>query len=234
MKKFSIVIPCYNEAKNIPLILERLNHVLTREDIEIILVDNGSTDESSQVLSDLLPKYKFARSINVRVNEGYGFGILSGLRASSAEFVGWTHADMQTDPFDIIRAIEIIEKVDGRMIYVKGKRSGRPIFDQLFTTGMSVFESIYMKKTLWDINAQPNIFPRTFFLSWEKPPHDFALDLYAIYQAKMKGFKLIRFPVIFPPRIHGVSSWNHGLQSKWKFIKRTVEFSLKLKKELKD
>jgi hypothetical protein len=50
--------------------------------------------------------------------------------------------------------------------------------------------------------------------------------------AKKKGLNVIRFDVIFPERLHGESSWNTGLASKWKFIKRTLDFSVKLKKEL--
>ena len=55
--KLSIVLPCYNEAENIPLILKRFNEVIKREDIEVLLVDNGSNDHSSQVISQLLQKY---------------------------------------------------------------------------------------------------------------------------------------------------------------------------------
>ena len=78
--KLSIVVPCYNEEQNIPLILERFGEVITREDIEVILVDNGSTDDSALVLAELLPKYPFAKTSRVEVNQGYGYGILHGLK----------------------------------------------------------------------------------------------------------------------------------------------------------
>jgi len=97
---------------------------------------------------------------------------------------------------------------------------------------MSVFETLYMRTILWDINAQPNLFHRNFFKSLDNIPKDFSLDLYFLFMAKKKGLNIIRFDVIFPPRIHGVSSWNVGLSSRWKFIKRTINFSTKLKKEL--
>ena len=93
--KLSIVVPCYNEEKNIPLILERFDEMIERDDIEVILVDNGSTDNSAQVLTELLPKYSFARTVKVEVNQGYGYGILQGLRECKGEYIGWTHADMQ-------------------------------------------------------------------------------------------------------------------------------------------
>jgi glycosyltransferase involved in cell wall biosynthesis len=231
--KLSIIVPCYNEAQNIPLILDKFDRVIKNSEIEVILVDNGSKDNSEEILKQLLPKYPFARVVKVDVNQGYGFGITSGLSAAKGEFIGYTHADMQTDPADVLKAFEIMEEVaDPKNIYIKGERKARPALDQFFTIGMSAFESIYMGKSLWDINAQPNIFHRDFFESLGDIPKDFSIDLYFLYMAKLKGMKVIRFDVIFPPRIHGQSSWNTGLASKWKFIKRTISFSQKLKKQI--
>lgn len=229
--KLSIIIPCFNESKNIPLILEKFKEIINRNDIEVVLVNNGSTDDSQKVLDDLLPRYSFARSVLVEVNQGYGYGILHGLKSGQGEYVGWTHADLQTDPADVINALSIIEAADSPVnIFVKGNRRKRELFDSFFTLGMSVFESIYLGQFLYDINAQPNIFHRSFFESWKNPPYDFSLDLYALYLARKKKMRIIRFNVLFPKRIHGKSSWNTGLKSKWKFIKRTVQFSVNLKK----
>ena len=100
--KLSIIIPCYNESKNIPLILEKFESVIKRDDVEVILVNNGSTDNSQMVLDELLPKYPFSKVVKVEVNQGYGFGITSGLCEAKGEFIGYTHADMQTDPADAL------------------------------------------------------------------------------------------------------------------------------------
>lgn len=227
--KLSIVVPCYNEEENIPLLLERFGEVVSGKDMEVILVDNGSTDGSAHVLKELLPRYSFARTVAVSVNQGYGYGILQGLKECRGEYIGWTHADMQTDPADIVKALEIIEKERG-LVFVKGNRKGRPLFDVFFTVGMSLFETCYLHERLYDINAQPNIFPKTFYSEWKEPPFDFSLDLYALYMARKKGLKVVRFPVMFPERIYGESKWNTGFSAKWKFIKRTVAFSVKLKK----
>lgn len=229
----SIVVPCYNEAENIPLILDRFKAVIARGDIEVILVNNGSRDNSQEVLNMLLPRYSFAGTVKVAINQGYGFGIRAGLKVARGEYVGWTHADLQTDPRDAITALEIIEaRGNPGNILVKGSRKGRPLFDQLFTVGMGIFETLYLGRAFWDINAQPNIFHRSLLQSWSNPPDDFSLDLYALYQAGVRRFEVVRFPVHFPKRVHGRSSWNTGLASKWKFIKRTIAFSRKLKKGL--
>ncbi len=229
MIKLSVVVPCYNEEENIPLILARFDEVIDRNDVEVILVNNGSTDGSAGVLEELLPKYAFARTVLVEVNQGYGYGILQGLQQCRGEYIGWTHADMQTDPADILKALAILEEEKG-LVFVKGNRKGRPLFDVFFTAGMSLFETCYLHKKLYDINAQPNIFPKVFYDSWENPPYDFSLDLYALYMARKKKLRVVRFPVLFPERIHGSSKWNTGLQAKWKFIRRTIDFSVKLKK----
>ena len=229
--KLSLIIPCYNEANNLPLLLERCTSLGNSENIEVVLVDNGSSDISSEVLQRLLPKYPHCRSVRVETNQGYGFGILAGLRAAHGDLLAWTHADMQTDPKDILQALELFE-LHGNNIYVKGKRIKRPVVDAFFTIGMSVFESCLLKTRLWDINAQPNVFSREFFESWVNPPNDFSLDLYAYFTARNQGIPAYRFPVVFGERAHGVSHWNVNWAAKMKFIRRTIAFSFELKKRL--
>jgi glycosyltransferase involved in cell wall biosynthesis len=228
--KLSLIIPCYNEAANLPLLLDRCAFLGT-EDIEVILVDNGSTDHSAEVLQNLLPSHPHCRSVRVPVNQGYGYGILSGLKAAQGDLLAWTHADMQTDPKDVLRGLELF-KAHGNSIYVKGKRIKRPLADVFFTIGMSVFETALLRTRLWDINAQPNMFSRAFFETWENPPHDFSLDLYVYFTARAKGLAVYRFPVEFGERAHGVSHWNVNWAAKMKFIRRTIDFSFELKRRL--
>ena len=229
--RLSLVIPCYNEAANLTLLLERCKEVALQPGTEVILVDNGSTDDSPFLLRELLPSYPGFRSVRVEQNQGYGYGILEGLRVASGEVLGWTHADMQTDPQDALRGMALFEQ-HGPNIFVKGQRNGRSFGDVVFTVGMSVFETILLGKPMWDINAQPTMFSRAFFESWHEPPHDFSLDLFAYYQARRMGVVVHRFPVRFGERAHGVSHWNVNWAAKRKFIRRTVDFSLQLKKYL--
>lgn len=226
--KFSLVIPCYNEAANLPLLLERCKRLAEQASIEVILVDNGSTDNTAHILTELLPQYPGCRSVHVTKNQGYGFGILAGLRAATGEILGWTHADMQTDPLDALNGLELFERF-GTTIFVKGRRHGRPLGDVIFTLGMSIFETVLLGTRLWDINAQPTMFSRTFFETWIEPPHDFSFDLYAYYQARRANLNVHRFPVLFGERAHGVSHWNINWAAKRKFIQRTIRFSLQLK-----
>jgi len=114
-------------------------------------------------------------------------------------------------------------------LFIKGNRFGRNFFDSFFTFGMSIFESILFKSYVYDVNAQPTIFHSNFLKYWDNPPEDFSLDLYAYILAKKTNKKIHRFPVLFDKRLHGFSSWNRGLKDKFKFIKRTISYSFKLK-----
>ena len=229
MKKLSVILPCFNESKNIPFVLERFNKVIIRDDIEVIFIDNGSTDNTQKVLEELIPKFKFAKFVKLIENKGYGYGILSGLKLAKGKYLSWTHSDMQTDPKDIIKGLNIIESLSGEeRIFVKGLRTGRDWKDLLFTVGMSIFESLLLLTPLWDINAQPNIFSRELFDNLEESPNDFSFDLYYYYLAVKNKYKIIRFKVNFGKRYFGISSWNINWQSKLRFIFRTIGFSFKL------
>lgn len=230
--KLSLVIPCYNEEKNISLVIDRLKNYLDRKDLEFILVDNGSSDGTRKEIQKYSKKHKSLKLVIVEKNIGYGNGICQGLKSAKGEFVGWTHADLQTNPFDAIRALEIIEKENySERIYVKGKRYGRPLMDKLINTwGMSLFVTIILGKGLYDINAQPNIFHKSLLKLMKNPPKDFALDLYTYYLAKKNKYNLIKFPVHFGKRIYGKSTWNTGWKARIKSIKKVMKFTFVLRK----
>ena len=228
--KYSIVIPCFNEEGTIQLILERTKNPFLHNNIELILVNNGSTDNSKDILSKLIIDYPHAKYIDLEKNLGYGGGILKGLNLCKGKLIGWTHADLQTDPLDCITAFKEYEKNAKRKnIFIKGNRKNRSLNDKFFTFGMSLFETFLLGTLIYDVNGQPTIFPKRFFNSWINPPKDFSLDLYAYYLAKKNNYKIKRISVDFPKRVSGQSKWNLNFISRIRFILRTIRYSFKLK-----
>ncbi len=233
-KTLSIVIPCYNEEKNISPLLEKIARESVDDGFELVLVDNGSTDQTQKIIQNVLSKYSFLKLVIVEENQGYGYGILKGLEEANGEFLGWTHADLQTHPKDIFKGSkEIFAEKYAENVFLKGHRQGRPLKDNIFTWGMAILLSCIFRCRLWEINAQPTIFHRSFFESWENPPWDFSLDLFSYIAAKKRGLNIKRIDVFFPERVHGESSWNSGFMAKLRLIKRTLQYSLMLKKTLK-
>jgi glycosyltransferase involved in cell wall biosynthesis len=232
--KFSLVIPCYNEEKGLPDLVARCKEVVAKVDAEIILVDNGSQDNTAKLLQDLTLNISNIKVKTVAENIGYGAGILVGLRATTSDIIGWTHADMQTDPMDAIQAFKFFNNTKkDKNLFIKGRRFGRPITDRFFTLGMGIFETILLRHALIDVNAQPTLFHRDFWNKWHSPPKDFSLDLYGYAMAKKYGLDVKRFPVNFSERKHGQSSWNINWAGKYNFIKRTLNYSFRLRKQFK-
>jgi len=226
---FSIIIPCYNEKENLSQLITICKQELCSNGVEVILIDNGSNDDSQNILNKIDNSKGLLKTYKLENNRGYGGGILFGLSNATGNYIGWTHADLQTHPSDVLKGFNLMESNN---TFIKGSRVGRPITESIFSIGMSIFESIILKKPLWEINAQPTIFAKSFFQSWKNPPNDFSLDLYAYVMAKEEKLKIKRFKVFFPKRLFGYSSWNTGLSAKIALIKRTIEFSFKLKKDI--
>ena len=78
--ELSLVIPCYNEEKNLPVLINRCAPLSQLEHIEVLFVNNGSSDGSAEVFSDLLAPYSNFHCISIETNKGYGNGILVGLK----------------------------------------------------------------------------------------------------------------------------------------------------------
>ena len=230
MIDLSLVIPCYNEDQSILKLAQSCVDEFKGRNVELILVDNGSTDSSQEVFKRVNSLHPSIKVLSLNKNQGYGGGILAGLNASSGRFLGWTHADLQTHPKDVAAAYDLLRGLEfDPNVFVKGKRYGRPLTDVVFTMAMSIFETILMGRLLVDINAQPTIFHRNFFDEWNSPPADFSLDLFALFEARKRNLKVLRIPVHFGAREFGVSSWNVGFVSKLRFISRTIRYSVALK-----
>lgn len=233
--RLAIIIPCYNERDNIPLIISRLRETIgARNDVEVVLVDNGSTDGSDAVLADILERAAPIRSVTVPKNQGYGYGILFGLASTDADVLAWTHADMQTDPHDVLVGFDRLRQHANPKTIVKGRRKNRRLLEALFTFGMQVLAALALRVRLSDVNAQPKIFPRNFYENFirEKAPHDFSLDLFLLYQAQVNDYSILEIPVVFAERVHGVAKGGGSWKTRIKLIRRTINYIFDLRKSL--
>ena len=229
MIKYSLVIPCFNELENIKILIKQIKESNIKDDFELIIVNNGSTDQTNQFISNALDSFPFIKYIHIKKNIGYGHGIIEGLNAAEGIFIGWTHADLQTDILDGLKGFEYFQNTKNKeKLFVKGLRERRQKGDEFFTVCMSIISSIFLRKCFWDINAQPNLFHKSFLKYWNNPPFDFSLDLYVYNKVKSQKLNIIRLPVRFKDRIFGKSKWNTNLFSKIRFIKRNLIYIFKL------
>ena len=230
----SLIIPCYNEEDNLPLLFIKLMEIQNKCH-EIILVDNGSTDDTLKIIERVVktngPPLKL---LKIKTNIGYGHGFMSGVRKASGQIIAWTHADLQTDPKDVINAYDLFlrAKLDHKFV-LKGKRKKRNLFDNLFTCMMSIISSVAFNVKLSDINAQPKMFRREFFEDIYNSPNDFSLDLFFLVKAIRKGYDILEFPVFFNNRRHGISKGGGSILGKIKLTLRTLSYIYKLRFSLR-
>ena len=227
--KLSIIIPCYNEELSIKKLVDNCRQIINAE-IEIIIVDNGSTDNTFKTLNSI-NLHPNIIPVRVEKNIGYGNGILFGLKHAKGEILSWTHADLQTDLSDVLKGYNLYEKeLLAKICMVKGERKNRNYFDSFFTVAMGVYCSLLLGKWLYDINAQPKIFHRSFLKEFINPPLDFSLDLYLLYFFKSNKIDIKSIPVIFKKRELGDSKGGGTLKGKFRLIKRTLHYIHFLKK----
>ncbi len=98
MSKFELVVPAYNEGKNLPMLVKRAAEAahkenMSAEDFQFVIVNNGSKDNSKEVLAQLSEgEYKtWFRVVDVEVNQGYGFGLWQGLKSTTSFLIQQNH-----------------------------------------------------------------------------------------------------------------------------------------------
>lgn len=140
MELISIVVPCYNEEKSIPIFYREINKVITKMKkvkFEFLFIDDGSTDETLEIIKELEKKDKSVRYISFSRNFGKEAGIYAGLEASKGDYVTLMDVDLQDPPELIPKMYDYIKKegydsVGTRRVTRKGEPVIRSFFARRF------------------------------------------------------------------------------------------------------
>jgi len=112
VQKISIIIPAYNEETNIEPLMEKVNELVktSDKDYEVIIVDDGSKDDTYKVANKLKRKYKYLKVLKHNVNLGKTDAILTGFKNSTGDAICILDADLQYDPLEIPLLINKLEE----------------------------------------------------------------------------------------------------------------------------
>lgn len=139
-KKISIVVPCYNEQEVLPMFYEELNKVMKKlgnVELELILVNDGSKDNTLKEFKELASKDERVRYISFSRNFGKEAAMYAGLEASTGDYVAIMDADLQDPPKLLLEMYDILENSDydcvgTRRVTRKGEPKIRSFFAKLF------------------------------------------------------------------------------------------------------
>lgn len=108
----SLVIPAYNEQENIPTLLERVQAALERigRSYEVIIIDDGSTDQTPTLLEDAMTRLAWLRVIRMTKNAGQSAAFEVGFDAARGQIIATIDADLQNDPEEIGRLIPMLDE----------------------------------------------------------------------------------------------------------------------------
>lgn len=205
MKSISVVVALYNEAGSIKALLEQTTAALQNLIYELILVDDGSTDDSVAVIKQHLQPHM--KLVILRRNYGQSAAMAAGIDAATGEFIATMDADLQNDPSDIPFMLDKMIAEDWDL--VAGIRANRQdnvirkipsrIANKIIRTTTGV--------TLHDYGCTLKVFRRDIAknLGLYGDMHRFIPVLAAV-----QGTKMTEVPVKHHPRIHGKSKYGMG------------------------
>jgi glycosyltransferase involved in cell wall biosynthesis len=197
--KYSVIVPAYNEIENIPQLLKLLSQELN-DDYEVIIVDDGSTDGTWELLRELSSRYKFLKSVRHPRNLGKTEAILSGANLASGQFLVIFDADLQYQPSDIPRFIEELERGYDMCVGWKQGRYQKRLVSSIYNFlarkifSLSVHDINAMKAFRKEVLTEISLLRK----DWHR---------YLVPLAHDKGFKITELKVKLLPRYRGIPKY---------------------------
>lgn len=142
ISSLSIFFPAYNDSQSIPKLIKTANSVAREiaSDYEIIVINDGSKDNTEDVVEELKKKYKKLRVIHHSKNLGYGAALASGLSNSKKEWIFYTDGDGQYDPKELFL---LLKSLNSGIDVVNGYKLRRS--DNLVRKILGNFYNFYLR-----------------------------------------------------------------------------------------
>jgi glycosyltransferase involved in cell wall biosynthesis len=224
--ELSLVMPCYNEegsvVSTVPRLVEAFRAAGHR--IELVAVDNGSVDGTAEALRGLAGRYAEVRIARVEINQGYGWGILSGIPHCAADWVGFIPADGQVDAEDVVRLWEAAKASDGRVV-AKVRRRFR--MDGPARKAVSITYNVLVR-LMWptlatvDVNGVPKMLPRRALLAMQLESRGWFLDPELMIKAHYMGLRILEFNVF--ARMRGRGTSHVKAETCWEFLRNLLRY----------
>lgn len=208
MFDLSIIIPTYNEEKNIPILYEKLKEILNKESktYELIFVNDGSTDQTFDGMQKLKKNDKNIKIINFQRNFGKAAGLSAGWKFAQGKIIIQMDADLQDDPEEIPK---FLSKLDSGYDLISGWKYNRldPLEKRIFTKPYNFLNNWVAGTKIHDHNCGFKCYRREVI---ENIDIYGELHRYIPALATWRGFKVTEIKVKHHKRKFGKSKYGMG------------------------
>jgi len=229
-KRVSIIVPAYNEERRIGGFLEELlKFAKTQLDnYEIIIVDDGSVDNTLNVVKNIVKKDRSVRIVSYKPNRGKGFAVKTGVFKSKGEFILFIDSDGSISPEQILKMLKELEKYDivvgdrGHRESIIRQAKSRKIIGIIFNFYVSILFNSRVRDNLCGFKG----FRRKVALELFKNLVDkkWLFDVELFYKIKKRRYSFLNIPI----------KWEHKTGSKislfdpFKMLFQLIDLRIKL------
>ena len=226
----SVIIPNYNEEKTIEIIVEKVIAQKKNIDLEIIVVDDFSSDKSKEILNRLKSKGKIDHLILQEKNYGKGFAIQTALKMCSGKIIIIQDADLEYDPMDFQCMLNTMKQKKLRCLYgsrVLGKnRYNQKNFTSFFRVFanhiLTIFTNIIYRQKLTDAHTCYKMVETNLIKSLNLKEKKFAFCPELTAKVSKRGVKILECAISYKGRTYEEGkkiNFFDGLEAIWVLIK---------------
>ncbi|MBI5667248.1 MAG: glycosyltransferase family 2 protein [Chloroflexi bacterium] len=209
----SVVIPCYNEAQTIEEVVNRVEAVGLAD--EIIIVDDGSTDGTREILQRLDAEQRpNLRILYHQVNQGKGAAVVTGFAAATSDVFLIQDADFEYDPRDYPILLKPLEEGIAQVVYgsrfLGGPRKAMNFWNMVANRSLTLVTNILYNAILSDMETCYKVFRAEVVRGLKIHARRFEFEPEITAKVLKQGIRIYEVPISYNGR-----EWNEGKKIKW-------------------
>jgi glycosyltransferase involved in cell wall biosynthesis len=228
LSSLSIFFPAYNEEGNIATAIIDARDAAKKiaKQYEVIVVDDGSTDRTDEVVKELSKHDDNIRLVKHAKNRGYGAAVKTGLKACKNDWIFFTDADGQ---FHYDELAKFVGGRDNADLIIGYRKKRMDPFHRVFVAQvlLKLWNLCLFGLTVRDVDCAYKLFKREVRDAIKLETESAITVTEFIVKAKAKGFKILQFPVSHYPRKFGDQTGGN-----WRVIVRAAKESFVLRKQI--